>query len=154
MGALLAMVLSAGASAPATATMAMTQLADFTVGGSRPVTVHVPSSYRADHPAPLLIMLHGWGSSGAQHESYLQLAPVADARGVLYAYPNGARDRHGDRFWNATDACCDFGRRGVDDVSYLTDLVKQSTRSSTPRQTGAIRTPSRVYTTLSPLVHR
>ncbi len=119
---LLALALATCLSRP---TVATTQLADFTVGGIRPVVVHVPSGYRADHPAPLLIMLHGWGSSGAQHERYLQLAPVADARGVLYAYPNGTRDRYGDRFWNATDACCDFGHGGVDDVGYLTDLVKQ-----------------------------
>ena len=124
-----AVMLAVGATTPATADSPaaplVTQLADFTVGGSRPVTVHVPSGYRADHPAPLLIMLHGWGSSGAQHESYLRLAPVADDRGVLYAYPNGKRDSHGYRFWNATDACCDFGHRGIDDVRYLTDLVQQ-----------------------------
>ena len=89
---LLALALATCLSRP---TVATTQLADFTVGGIRPVVVHVPSGYRADRPAPLLIMLHGWGSSGAQHERYLQLAPVADARGVLYAYPNGTRDRSG-----------------------------------------------------------
>src|SRR6188474_625482 len=125
---LLALALAASAwtaVTPSPATALVTQLADFTVGGTRPVTVHVPSGYRADRPAALLIMLHGWGSSGAQHENYLQLAPAADERGVLYAYPNGTRDRRGDRFWNATDACCDFDRRGVDDVRYLTNLVNE-----------------------------
>src|SRR6187551_2001146 len=123
--AILAVALAAISWVPATARALATQLADFTVGGSRPVTVHVPSGYSAGRPAPLLIMLHGWGSSGAQHENYLELAPAADERGVLYAYPNGTRDSRGDRFWNATDACCDFDRRGVDDVRYLTNLVNE-----------------------------
>ena len=121
---LLALTLAGGASTPAT-TPLVTQLADFTVGGNRQVVVHVPSGYRADRPAPLLIMLHGWGSSGPQHENYLELAAEADERGVLYAHPNGVRDKRGDRFWNATDACCDFDRRGIADVRYLTDVVNQ-----------------------------
>jgi polyhydroxybutyrate depolymerase len=124
-GAALAIALCTFTTAPASGTPMATQLADFTVGGTRPVTVHVPTGYRADRPTPLLIMLHGWGSSGAQHERYLELAPVADERGVLYAYPNGTRDSHSDRFWNATDACCDFDRRGVNDLAYLTNLVNQ-----------------------------
>src|SRR5581483_722726 len=42
---------------------------------------------------------------------------------LLYAFPDGTFDRHGDRFWNATDACCDFDETGVDDVAYFRAIV-------------------------------
>ena len=93
------------------------------VGGDRPVTVHVPVSYSAAKPAPLLIMLHGYGSSGLEHEDYFHLGSAADARGVIYAHPDGTMDSDGAPFWNATDACCDFDGTGVDDSDYLGALV-------------------------------
>ena len=98
---------------------------DFTVGGDRPVTVHVPPAYASDTPAPLLILLHGYGASGAEQESYWRLGPVAAEAGMLYAYPDGSPDVDGARFWNGTDACCDFHGSGVDDSGYLAGLVSQ-----------------------------
>ena len=32
-------------------------------------------------------------------------------------------DSQGNRFWNATDACCNFDRRSVDDVAYLSSVI-------------------------------
>ena len=96
---------------------------DLVVGGDRPVTVHVPASYDATRPAPLLILLHGYSTSGREHDAYFHLAPAAAARGFVYAYPDGTIDSQGNRFWNATDACCDFDRTGVDDVAYLTSVI-------------------------------
>ncbi len=78
--------------------------------GDRPFTLYVPSSYRTGTALPLLVLLHGYSSSGAGQESYLQIAPEAEKRGVLYAVPDGTADPAGDRFWNATDACCNFYR--------------------------------------------
>ena len=98
---------------------------DFIVGGRRPVTVHVPASYEKAHPAPLLIMLHGYGSSGDEHEGYFNLGPAAAARGLIYAHPDGTVDSTGSRFWNATDACCDFDRTRVADADYLTGVVSE-----------------------------
>ena len=43
--------------------------------------------------------------------------------GFLYAFPDGTRDRLGNRFWNASDACCDLFQSGVDDVAYLTAVI-------------------------------
>ena len=95
------------------------------VGGDRPVTVHVPPGYDPATPAPLLIVLHGFGSSGKEHDAYFHLGEEAARRGYLYAYPDGSRDRGGDRFWNATDACCDFDPTGVDDAAYLSGIIKE-----------------------------
>jgi polyhydroxybutyrate depolymerase len=74
-------------------------------------------------PAPLVLMLHGYTASGVLEESYLNLTPLSDARGFLYAYPDGRKDALGYGFWNATDACCGSGDRTVDDSAYLSGLI-------------------------------
>ena len=58
----------------------------------------------------------------------MQFRPLAEARGFLYCYPDGTIDRWGNRFWNATDACCDFGNTGVDDAGYLRALIEEIAR--------------------------
>jgi polyhydroxybutyrate depolymerase len=99
------------------------------------VVVDVPSDYDPSEPAPLLVMLHGYGSSGAQHERYFQLAAAADERRMLYAHPDGTRDSDRERFWNATDACCDFEARGITDADYLAALIDEiATTASVDRK--------------------
>lgn len=95
------------------------------VGGDRPVTVHVPPGLDPAQPAPLVLLLHGFGASGLVQEFIFRLEPLADERGFLYAHPDGTVGADDRRFWNATDACCDFGMTGVDDVAYLTGLVEE-----------------------------
>jgi polyhydroxybutyrate depolymerase len=87
------------------------------------VTVQVPTSYDASSPAPLLVYLHGYGATGDQGDEYFGLATRAKHEGFVYVAPDGTVDADGNRFWNATDACCDFHRRGVDDVTYLTGVI-------------------------------
>jgi polyhydroxybutyrate depolymerase len=94
-----------------------------TFGGDRPVTVHVPKGYACGTPAPLLFMLHGYSSTGAIEEAYFGFEKLADEKGFLYAHPEGTKDAATEQFWNATDACCDFQKSGVDDSSYLVALV-------------------------------
>ncbi len=96
-----------------------------TVGGDRPVEVYVPTGYSADKPAPLVILLHGYGVTGAIQELYFQLQPMAEKYGFLYAHPDGTVDSKGDQFWNATDACCDLDHTGVDDSAYLDSLIQE-----------------------------
>jgi Poly(3-hydroxybutyrate) depolymerase len=93
------------------------------VGGARPVTVHVPASYDAGHPAPLLIVLHGYGGSGSSQNAYFHLGDAAERHGMITAYPDGTKDDSGTHFWNATDACCNFDGSSVDDSKYLVSVV-------------------------------
>jgi polyhydroxybutyrate depolymerase len=97
--------------------------AELVVGGDRPVTVHVPASYDPNRPAPLLLLLHGFTSSGDEVEGYLDVADAADRAGVVYVAPDGSKNANGDRFWNATDACCNFDDSSVDDVAYLSGVI-------------------------------
>jgi polyhydroxybutyrate depolymerase len=94
-------------------------------GGSRPVQLYVPSQYSPAKPAPLVIMLHGYSASGAAEELYLDLHAVAETDTVLYMHPDGTVDPTGNRFWNATNACCDFYGNPVDDVAYLSSLITE-----------------------------
>ena len=100
---------------------------------SRPFTLFTPSSYRDDTPMPLVILLHGLGRSGEIVEAYFQLQPLAESRGFLYVHPDGTPHPAGDRFWDATDACCGLGST-ADDVTYLTSIIDQvsATRNVDP----------------------
>jgi len=91
--------------------------------GGRPVTVQVPNSYDPARSAPLVVALHGYTSDAAEVEAYLRLTPQSERRGFVYAYPNGSADDRGERFWNATDACCAFSGSAPDDSRYLSELI-------------------------------
>lgn len=103
-----------------------TPIASFTLGGARPVDVFVPEgTTTTSEPLPLLIFLHGYGTTGAFMESVLDVTSHAAARGFLYAHPEGTADGSGAQFWNASQACCDFYQTGVDDSAYLMGLVDE-----------------------------
>ncbi|MGD0523959.1 MAG: PHB depolymerase family esterase [Polyangiaceae bacterium] len=91
---------------------------------ARPYALHVPPGLDASRPAPLVVSLHGYGaSSGEAHAKGLGLDRLADEQGLLLAMPDGTKDSAGNRFWNASDACCDFEHSGVDDVAYIAWLL-------------------------------
>ncbi|MFS8065523.1 MAG: alpha/beta hydrolase family esterase, partial [Byssovorax sp.] len=93
-------------------------------GGDRPVDLHVPTSYACDKAAPLVILLHGYGASGAIQELYFNLTAESNKRGFLYAHPDGTKNSEGKQFWNATDACCNFEGSKVDDSAYISKLIE------------------------------
>jgi polyhydroxybutyrate depolymerase len=89
----------------------------------RPYGLKVPAGYDGRAPVPLVLLLHGYTANGTTQANYFGLPALADREGFLLAYPDGTRDRLGNRFWNATDACCDFFHSGVDDVAYLDAVI-------------------------------
>jgi polyhydroxybutyrate depolymerase len=93
--------------------------------GARPFTLYVPDGYQTGTAAPLLVLLHGYTSSGGEQESYLKFATEAGRRGVLYVVPDGTADARNNRFWNATDACCNLYGSQVDDAAYLVDVIRE-----------------------------
>lgn len=93
------------------------------IGGDRPVNLYVPPSYLPWVPAPLVILLHGFTANGGIEEYYLGLTAQSDLRGFLYAYPDGTTSSNGVRFWNATDACCNFQNSPVDDSAYVSSII-------------------------------
>ncbi len=89
---------------------------------ARPYKEFVPSSYSSKSPVPLVVLLHGYGSSGNQQETYMNFKAVAEQRGFILAYPDGTVDATGKQFWNATEVCCAFFS-AVDDDAYLISML-------------------------------
>ncbi len=100
----------------------------------------IPTSLagRPSERAPFLLVLHGYGGSGASFARHLQLSRLAEKRGFIYLAPDGEPDARGNRFWNAGPACCDFEARDVDHVLLLGALLG---RASTATRVD----PKRIY---------
>ena len=96
-----------------------------TFGGKRPVTVEAPASYDPGRSHPLVLVLHGYSANGWAQSRLLGYHKLVESEELLLASPEGTTDKSNNQFWNATDACCDRHGAGVDDVSYLTGLIKE-----------------------------
>lgn len=67
-------------------------------------TLYVPTGYSDDHPAPLVILLHGLGSNPQQVINYQGITTHAEAHGYIVAAPYG----YNERGW--------YGSRGAGNV--------------------------------------
>ena len=97
-----------------------------TIGGERPAALLLPTDYDDSEPLPLVLMLHGYGSSAAQNDAWMGASQLVAEGGFGLILPDGTLDPDGNRFWNATEACCNFYRAGVDDAGYLAGLVAEA----------------------------
>ena len=89
----------------------------------------MPANAGAVTPLPLVILLHGYGVTAESDDLVLPFSREVGARGFLYAQPNGTLDRSSKRFWNATDACCNYDHLAVDDVAFLRALIADVNRA-------------------------
>lgn len=94
-----------------------------TFGGDRPVTIDVPANYDKNTPTPLIVLLHGYSAGGFVQKAYFGFDLLVDEAGVIVVAPDGTVDSGGNRFWNATDYCCNFNGSTVDDVAYIAKLI-------------------------------
>ena len=87
--------------------------------GELPLTI--PENYNSATSTPLIILLHGYSSNGAGQDAYMGFSKIADRYGFILVAPDGTKESAGDnnRFWNASDACCDFFSSEVDDSATL-----------------------------------
>jgi polyhydroxybutyrate depolymerase len=70
-------------------------------------------------PAPLVLMLHGGYGDGAQAERAYNWDAEADSGHFVVAYPDGV-----DRAWNAGSCCGITKKQNVDDVGFITAMVR------------------------------
>ena len=96
-----------------------------TIDEDRPAPLRVPAGWDGESPLPLVILLHGYGATGPVQDAYFGVGDRVDTLGFALLTPDGTMDGGGSRFWNATDACCDFEGSNVDDVAYLDGLVDE-----------------------------
>lgn len=96
------------------------------LGGDRPVTPILPDAYDSNAKHPLLIILHGYGASGALQRIYFRTDSVQDDLNMIVLAPDGTTNATAQKFWNASDYCCDFQDTQVDDVAYITGLITEA----------------------------
>lgn len=89
-------------------------------------------SYRIELPAnpkgaPLILALHGGGGDPDQFASASGLGRAATRAGFAVVFPAGT-GRRGDRLltWNGGYCCGSAARRGVDDLAFLTDVIRDA----------------------------
>jgi polyhydroxybutyrate depolymerase len=69
--------------------------------------------------------LHGFTGNGQWQSQWPQLDGLVDTANIILVSGEGTVNAGGDRFWNATDACCDLYGTGVDDVAWLTSVLDE-----------------------------
>lgn len=78
---------------------------------------------------PLVVLLHGYGSYADLQETYMGLRLLSEERKFRLLLPDGTENPQQERFWNAGPICCDYFASGIDDETFLIDLVNHvSTR--------------------------
>ena len=95
--------------------------------GRGELPIHAPTAYEASTPAPLVILLHGYGSNGARHNRYMKFSTLVDDYGFFLVSPDGteATTERKPRFWNASAACCNFAGSTVDDSGYIMAIIDE-----------------------------
>lgn len=93
-------------------------------GSERTFRLHLPPAAKVPGRRPLLVVLHGGGSSGAGMEEVTGFSAIADREGLYVVYPDGIGGPHGfGRAWNAGGCCGPPAWFGVDDVGFIGRLV-------------------------------
>jgi polyhydroxybutyrate depolymerase len=115
---------SVGCSAPVASG---SQTLTLSVGGhARTVIVHLPPG-PGGHALPLLLNMHGSGSSALGQERFTGMDATADADGFIVAYPQGAIQAGSGFEWNVPRVPLPGGTAvpagAADDVSFLTEVV-------------------------------
>jgi polyhydroxybutyrate depolymerase len=112
------------------------------IGGERVAQVQIPSDYTTTTRYPLIVLLHGFGANGFAQSRYLGLDTRVDSGQYVLVVPDGTENIAGERFWNATPACCAFSEadQQVDDVAYIRGLIEEAaaTYSIDPSRVGLI----------------
>ena len=93
---------------------------------NRTAILEMPGGHNFSHKLPLVVALHGYTSSGTGISSYFDLVDSVHENGHLLLRPDGTISATGQRYWNATDACCNIWGEQVDDVSWLTILINEA----------------------------
>lgn len=89
-------------------------------GMPRRYRLFVPTTLDRSHPVPLLIALHGGGNSVDSFVETTQFDEAAAVGNFVVAYPEAT-----GLAWNAGRCCGSAPKRGVDDMSFLSQLVDE-----------------------------
>jgi polyhydroxybutyrate depolymerase len=85
----------------------------------RAYTLHIPTGYIEETPAPLVVFLHGAGGTGDGMASASPFDELADEMNAFVAYPDGV-----DGVWDYLDIPIDE-RPLIDDFGFITAVIDQ-----------------------------
>ena len=80
---------------------------------------HIPSTYDAMNPPPLLINMHGFGGTNSDFYNYSRFDVLAETEGFVTLYPQGVEDS-----WNAGWCCGEAKDVGIDDVDFILTMIE------------------------------
>lgn len=87
----------------------------------RSVLVNLPDT---TGPRPVVMMLHGFGSSAAKMRDVTRYAGVGEDEGFVAVFPNGYGAALGiSRSWNAGECCPPSSKKEYDDLAFLDKVV-------------------------------
>jgi polyhydroxybutyrate depolymerase len=89
-------------------------------GQGRTYLIHVPPSYDAGTPVPLLLMLHGRGGSGEDIAELTSFSKLADEKSFIVLYPDGL-----DNQWNYVKDVPGYTSMTQDDTGFLLALLDE-----------------------------
>ncbi len=116
-----------GGGCGAAASPGSTTLAVTVAQRNRTVIVHVPPGYEDSSKVPLVLNMHGSGSTAADQEAFSAMDATADSHGFIVAYPQGLITEGSGFDWNVPGEPLVGGGAvpagSADDVSFLTTLV-------------------------------
>jgi len=98
-------------------------------GETRRYRVHVPASYLASRPTPMVLSLHGGGGNMDYQadDHYYRLISKSDGAGFIAVFPNGHSRLPSGKFatWNAGICCGKARDENVDDVGFIREVVRR-----------------------------
>lgn len=95
-------------------------------GIERTYILHVPSSYDASKPIPLVLSFHGGGGNAENQRRVSGFNELADKNGFIVVYPNGTGRLDSNVLtWNG-GACCGYAAQNqIDDVGFVRALIAE-----------------------------
>ncbi len=88
--------------------------------------VHVPSGYTGTNELPLVLNMHGSGSTAAEQEGFSGMDAESDAEGFIVAYPQRLIPSGAGFDWNIRGVPLRTGAVGpkhpADDMAFLSQL--------------------------------
>ncbi|NNL68582.1 MAG: prolyl oligopeptidase family serine peptidase [Acidimicrobiia bacterium] len=92
------------------------------VGDDRPARLVLPPQWSGTGAQlPLVVVLHGYGTTGRIQDIYLGISARGGEFGFMTLIPDGTTDQFGNQFWNVTDAATT-----VDDTAYLSETIDEA----------------------------
>jgi polyhydroxybutyrate depolymerase len=109
--------------------MSCPEVPPLTIDAVRPAEVRVPAEYTTATRYPLVVVLHGRGSTAAEAATYLGATQRVEELQFVLVTPDGTEDTEGRLAWNAGASDSVFEPETPDDIAYVLGLIEEAQRT-------------------------